>query len=459
MKSTLLKPELEELLERKDYPAIKEFCDEEHPEVVAEMLGSLEIPKIWQILTLLSIDLRAHIFSRLDEDIQEELADYISRKDLALIISEMPSDDRVDLLRRFPEEKRELILSAIAHAEREDIRKLFSYKEGTAGSVMTSEYVTLQPTHTVSEAITIIRRDALNKETIYYAYVIDDQRRLVGIISLRDLILSDPGVLIQDIMQEEVVSVRVDEDQEVAARMIHKYDLIALPVVDEQGVLVGIITHDDAADIITQEQTEDMEKLMAIAGSHEAEGYMRTSTWEHFMRRVLWIVPLAVLGLISGMIINSFQNVLMQVMVLALYMPMVAATGGNTGSQAATVVIRALALGEVGPKDFLKVVWKEVRIAFLIALVLGMLTYGRVLLLSQGTTIPSGFTLDRIGFAIAVALAFQVISSVVIGASLPLVSAALRIDPALVASPALSSVVDVTGLFLYFSSARYILGL
>jgi len=459
MKSTLLKPELEELLAKKDYPSIKEFCEEEHPEIVAEMLGSLEIPQIWQVLTLLSIDRRANIFSRLDEDIQEELADFISRKDLALIISEMPADDRVDLLRRFPEEKREPILSAIAHAEREDIRRLFGYKEGTAGAVMTSEYVTLKPNQTVSEAIAAIRRDALNKETVYYAYIIDDQRRLIGFVSLRDLILSDPNALLQDIMHEEVISVKADEDQEIAARTIQKYDLIALPVVDEHGVLVGIITHDDAVDIITQEQTEDMEKLMAIAGSHEAEGYMKSSTWEHFKRRVVWVVALAALGLVSGTIIHSFEDTLMKLMILALYLPMLTDTGGNTGSQTAAVVIRALALREVGPKDFFRILLKEIRIALLLGLVLGVLTFGRVLFLSHNAHIPPGITLEMIGFAIAVALGLQVVSSVIVGASLPLLAAFLKVDPAVVASPALTTVVDVTGLLIYFTSAKYILGL
>lgn len=459
MKSTLLKPELEELLEKKDYPAIKEFCEEEHPEIVAEMLGSLEIPQIWQVLTLLSIDRRANIFSRLDEDIQEELADFISRKDLALIISEMPADDRVDLLRRFPEEKREPILSAIAHAEREDIRRLFGYKEGTAGAVMTSEYVTLKPNQTVSEAIAAIRRDALNKETVYYAYIIDDQRKLIGFVSLRDLILSDPNALIQDIMHEEVISVKADEDQEVAARTIQKYDLIALPVVDDHGVLVGIITHDDAVDIITQEQTEDMEKLMAIAGAHEAAGYMKTSTWEHFKRRVVWIVALAALGLVSGSIVHSFEDTLMKLMILALYLPMLIDTGGNTGSQTATVVIRSLALREVGPKDFFRILFKEIRIAILLGLVLGVLTFGRVLLLSHNAHIPPGITLEMIGLAIAVALGLQVVSSVIVGASLPLLAAFMKVDPAVVASPALTTVVDITGLLIYFTSAKYILGL
>ena len=459
MKSNLLSSELNELLEKKDYSAIKEFCEDEHPETIAEFLGRLEIPELWQILTLFSLEQRAEIFSRLNEDIQEELADFISRKDLALILSEMPADDRVDLLRRFPEEKRELILSAISHAEREDIRRLFQHKKGTAGAVMTSEYITLKPDQTVIEAINAIRRDALNKETVYYAYVVDDQRKLIGFVSLRDLILSKAHILIKDIMHEEVISVRADEDQEVAARTIQKYDLIALPVVDDTGILLGIITHDDAVDIITEEQTEDMEKFMAIAGHHKPISYLKISTWEHFKRRVVWLVVLAALGLVSGSIIHSFEDILMELMILALYMPMLVDTGGNAGSQTATVVIRALALREVSPKDFFKILFKEFRVALLLSLVLGLMTFGRVMIFSQGTSLPPGFSLERVGFAISTALGLQVISSILVGASLPLLAALFKIDPAIIASPALTTIVDITGLLIYFNSARYILGL
>jgi magnesium transporter len=459
MKSTVQAPEFDELLEKKDYSALKEFCEEEHPETVAEFLERREIPELWQILSLVSVKQRAEIFSRLNEGIQEKLADFISRKDLALIISEMPADDRVDLMRRFPEEKRELVLSAISHAEREDIRRLFQYKKGTAGAVMTSEYVTLKPSQTVSEAIHAIRRDALNKETVYYAYVVDDQRKLIGFVSLRDLILSKGNVLIKEIMHEEIISVRAEEDQEAAARIIQKYDLIALPVVDDSGTLLGIITHDDAVDILTEEQTEDMEKFMALTGHHEPIGYLKTSTWEHFKRRAVWLVALAALGLVSGSIIQHFETVLLKLMILTLYMPMVAATGGNTGSQTATVVIRALALQEISPKDFFKILYKEIRIALLLSLLLGLVSFARVLFFSHGVAIPQGFTLERIGFAISFALGLQVISSVLVGAGLPLLAAAFKTDPAVIASPALSTILDVTGLLIYFNSAKYILGL
>jgi magnesium transporter len=421
-------------------------------------LSGLEVPEIWKVLSLLGITARADIYSRFDDDIQEKLADHISRKALADLITEMPADDRVDLMRRFSEERRELILSAIAQAEREDIRRLFQYKEGTAGSVMTSEYITLRPEQTVAEAIGVIRREALNKETVYSAYVLDEKRCLIGFVSLQDLILAPAGQTMKGLMHDEIIKVSVMEDQEVAARTIQKYDLIALPVTDETGVLLGIITHDDAVDIITQEQTEDMEKLMAIAGSHEAGGYMKASVWSHFKKRAVWVVALSAIGLVSGTIIHSFEGILIKLIILALYMPMIVDTGGNTGSQTATVVVRALALGEISPGDFFKIVFKEIRIALLLCVILGAMSFGKVVFLSQGSDIPPEFSLFSIGLAVAAALSLQVISSSLIGAFLPLLAARFKMDPAVVASPALTTFVDITGLLIYFTTAKVILG-
>ncbi len=264
----------------------------------------------------------------------------------------MSPDDRVDLLKRIPEERREAIMPAMAMAEREDIRRLSAYREGSAGAVMTSDYATLTSELTAAQAIERLRKEAPDKETIYYAYVLDNERHLIGFVSLKDLILARFHTRGSAPSCTGTSSIRqVDDDQEEAARKIQKYDLIALPVVNDAGALVGIITHDDAIDIITQEHTEDMEKLMAITGSHEARVYLRTSSWTHFKNRAVWIVGLAALEIVSGFIIHSYEHTLMSLMILALYMPMIADTGGNTGSQSATVVIRAMALGEIAPKD------------------------------------------------------------------------------------------------------------
>ncbi|GAB4128007.1 magnesium transporter [Thermopirellula anaerolimosa] len=459
MLNPLLVPELRDYLRTNDVEGIREFCRFCHPASIAEFISPLAPEEIWKILSLADPEIRPEIFAHLDPEVQMKVTDVIPRQELASLITDLPPDDRVDLIKRMPEERREMLMRLLAHAEREDIRRLSSYEEGTAGAVMTSDYAALPPNITVAEAIQKLRLEAPDKETIYYAYVVDANRRLLGFVSLKDLILALSHQTVSDIMHRDAIFCRVTDDQEEAARIIQKYDLLALPVVNEQGQLVGIITHDDAMDIITQEQTEDIEKLMAIGGAHLAGAYLRTSVWSHFKNRAVWIVALAALGLVSGMIIHRFEDTLTHMLILALYMPMVADTGGNTGSQSATVVVRALALREINLRDTLRVLWKEFRIAILLALVLGVLSWAKVMFLSQGAEIPPGYSLGGIAFCIAFALSLQVVSSALVGSGLPLLATVFKFDPAVVASPALTTIVDITGLFIYFNTARWILGL
>jgi len=458
-KNPLLVPELREMLSAGDAKALRDFCEAGHPAVVAELISALSGDEAWAVLRYADPPLCAEIFSHMAEDLQVEIVGTLRREEVARLLADMSPDDRADLFKQLPEDLREAVLPALAQAEREDIRRLIAYKEETAGAVMTSDYATLSPQLTASQAIERLREVAPDKETIYYAYVVDDQRKLLGFVSLKDLIVARREAKVDEIMHCEVIAARVEDDQEDAARKIQKYDLLALPVLNGGDALVGIITHDDAIDIITQEHTEDMEKLMAIAGSHEAGVYLRTSSWVHFKNRGYWIVGLAALGLVSGIIIHSFEATLMQMIILALYMPMVADTGGNTGSQSATVVVRALALREISPKDVFKVLFKEFKIAILLAIVLGGLSWGKVMFLSQGSDMPAGFSLAEIGAAIAIALGLQVVTATVIGALLPLVAARMKLDPAVVASPALTTIVDITGLLIYFTTAKLLLGI
>ncbi len=459
MKNLLLYPELKELIKSEDWKTFREICEDLHPVEIAELISVVEPKEVWKFLESLEISRRTEIFIHLDLDLQTEIAEILDRKKLIELLTEMPSDDRVDLFKKFPEEKQELILPALAQAEREDIRRLASYPERSAGSIMTSEYISIPADITVAEAINRIRLEGPQKETIYYSYIINEKRQLIGFVSITDLILANPTSLVKDVMHDEIIYTQVDEDQESAARKIQMYDLIAIPVVNGNNVLVGIITHDDALDVITQEHTEDMEKIMAIAGSHESGVYLKTSSFKHFKNRSVWIVSLAALGLVSGMIIHSFEETLMNMMILALYMPMVADTGGNTGSQSATVIVRALALSEISYRDFLIVLWKEFKISILLAGILGILSFAKVLFLSADSEIPLGFNLEKIGFVIALALSLQVITSTLIGALLPLLAAKLKLDPAVVASPALTTIVDITGLVIYFSTAKIMLGI
>jgi magnesium transporter len=278
-------------------------------------------------------------------------------------------------------------------------------------------------------------------------------------VSLKDLIVARREAVVRDLMNPEPVFARVDTDREQAARIIQKYDLIALPVINGGDALVGIITYDDAIDVITQEHTEDMEKFMAIAGSHGEATYMRTSPWIHFRNRAPWIVALAGLGLVSGFIVQSSRELLMQFAILTAFMPMVAATGGNTGSQSATLVIRALALREVSPRDILRIITKEFQVAILLALLLGLVAFGRVILTGSGASVHQGTPMTTIGIAISLALGVHVVTSTLIGAVLPLAASRARLDPAVIASPALASAVDITGLLIYFTTARVLLGI
>jgi len=409
MKNPFLAPELREIVEKNDDNALQAFCAFLHPASVADFLGALSSQEIWHVLVLLEPRLRAEIFGALDQDLQGELIESLNRQDLAQIVNHMSADERVDLLKRMPDDRQETLMPVLAQAEREDIRRLSSYPEGTAGAAMTSDYATLPPDQTVREALSKLRREAPDKETIYYSYVLDPDRRLIGFLSLKDLIIARPDRRIEELMHRDLIYAVVSDDQEDAARKIAKYDLIALPVVNGNRELVGIITHDDAIDIINQEHTEDMEKFMAIAGSHETGAYLRTSSWGHFKNRCIWLVALAALGLVSGYIVQSFEGLLLQFAILATFMPMLADTGGNTGSQSATLIVRALAVREISPGDILRVLWKEFKVG-----------------------LPMAFLLA---------------------------AAKMKFDPAVVASPALTTIVDITGLFIYFTTAKLLLGI
>lgn len=459
MENPLLVPEIREMIAKGDVETLKEFCAVAHPVDVAEFLDPLSSEEIWSVLRCVDLPLRSEIFSHLQEDAQEELIGTLKRYDIVRLLTEMTPDDRVDLFKRMPEKDQDALLPAMAQAEREDIRRLSAYKEGTAGAIMTSEYATLTPNMTASQAIERLREVAPDKETIYYAYVLDENRRLLGIISLKDLIVARRDVWVKDVMNEDPVFARVDEDQEHAARKMQKYDLIAMPVINDADAMVGIITHDDAIDVITQEQTEDMEKIMAIGGKHEPGVYMRSSSWVHFKNRAGWLVLLAVFGLVSGFIVQSFEGILLQFAILAAFMPMLADTGGNTGSQSATLVIRALALKEIKIGDVFRILFKEAKVSLMLGLLLGIFAYARVVFFGGGSTIPDGYSLNAIGLAIGIALGLQVVTATLIGVLLPLGAAKFKCDPALVASPALTTVVDITGLMIYFSTVKLVLGL
>ncbi len=458
MKTLLLVPELRELLAEGDAGKMREFSESSHPASIADFLSGLTTDEIRAFLPHAESHTRASIFGYLEIEHQLSLASMMRRSELAAIVSDMSHDERVDFIKKMPESEIQTLMPAIAQAEREDIRRLSSYPEGTAGAVMTSDYAALSPDLTVGEAIEKLRLEAPDRETIYYAYVLDKQRRLEGLVSLKDLILARPAQKVKDVMQPDVISVKADDDQEEVVREIEKYDLLAIPVVNGGGALVGIVTHDDALDIMREEHTEDMEKFMGLTGAVQEEDYLSVPSMVHFRRRAVWVVLLAALGLVSGAILEMFEDTLTAVFMLAFYMPMLVGTGGNTGSQAATVVIRALALQQVKAADILRVLWKELRISLMLSLILVFVALLRVFLFSPSSRTAGGFSLLQVGSVVCLALGLQVISSTLIGAMLPLIASKLKLDPAVVASPALTTTVDITGLLIYFGIAKLLLG-
>lgn len=322
-----------------------------------------------------------------------------------------------------------------------------------------TDFATVQSDMTCAEAIEKVRSDAPTKKTVYYVYVVDGNQKLQGFITLKDLIMAEPNTKVEHVLHKDFVFAYVDEDREKVAFIIEKYDLVAIPILNRENQLVGIVTHDEAIEVIRAEHSEDMQKFRGITQANEAFDYIGTSTFKHFKKRVVWIVSLAAVGIISGVIIHSYENALEKLLILALYMPMVADTEGNSGSQAATVVVRALALGQITVSNWFKNLWKEAKISLLLAVCLGLLAYVKVLFLSWETDIPSAYSLPLIAFMISIALALQVITATVIGAGLPLLVKRFGGDPAVAASPAITTVVDITELLIYFGMATLLFSL
>ncbi len=459
MKNPILVPELRDLLKRRKFQVLKSFLDDHHEKEIAEFLGLLTPDEIWKILNLADIYARAKIFVYLDIEVQVQMVSGELKKNVNELLMQMSHDDRADLFQHLEKDVADKILLMLPTRERTDIIRLTSYSEQTAGAIMTTDFATLHEDFSVEKSIRMIRKVAPSKETIYYIYVTDEQDRLVGFVSLRKLILSKPKQKIADIMKRDVIFIHVDEDREKAANLIDEYDLIALPVVDFSKRLLGIITHDDAIDVIREEETEDLEKLMAISGGVEEKPYLEIPAHIHFKKRVFWVIILGIVGLLTGIIIQGFQGTLEKLIILTFYMPLLTSAGGNTGSQSASVVIRAIALNELYPKDLIKVIKKEFIISLGLCISLGLITYFRIIIFPGSESLSSEFNLTTIAFLIALALGIQVMWSTVFGAVIPIIATKLKLDPAVISSPALTTLVDMGGITIYFTIAKLLLGI
>lgn len=429
------------------------------PALIIEVLEEKEDEEILAALDQIDEETAGRIFSHFSTERAYELFPLIKKRRFSDIFTHMYSDVRADLFQEFSKEEQIEILPYLDKKTREDVIVLSAYEPETAGGIMSTDFATILNHMTCQQALAKIRYDAPSQKMIYYIYVVNDDMEMIGIITIKDLIMSDPQEIVSELTNDHFVFVEVNDDREHVAIMIEKHDLVAIPVLNSLKQLVGIVSHEEAIDVIRAEHTEDMEKFMGIVPSVDEQTYLQTSTFQHFKKRVIWLVSLAAVGLISGFIIHHYQMVLEQLIILALYMPMMTATGGNTGSQAATVVIRAIALGQTSEKDWLHILMKEFRISFLLSLCVGGLIFIKIAYLTSIDLLPEGMTFQFIAFIISLSIGIQVISSALIGAGLPMLVRKLGGDPAVAASPAITTAVDITGLLIYFTIASYALSL
>lgn len=455
MSHIILKPELKRLIKEKQNDILIEFFSDYHPKQAAEFLDTLRPGNIWYVLSILDENTMGSIFSYFDIERQQELLSYGNEGIIRRLLDNLSSDDRADLFKTLDDSTYKEYLSLLPHEDKKDVENLTAYDEGTAGASMSTDFAFCYLHQTVKDLFDCLRAEGASKETIYYIYVIDDEGLLKGMVSLKDAVLAETTEKIEDIMSADIISGNTDDDQEEIARQIEEYDLIALPITDSEGKLAGIVTYDDVMDIIQEEQTEDVERMMAISGDVEERDYLDVPVFVHFKKRVPWVVALFVLGNLSALVVGHFEHILDRVVILAFFFPLLMGTGGNTGSQAASVVLRSLTLKELADSDFIKVIFKEFLISLILSIVLLFFMYIRVYF----TYNSNDFAPWQTALAISLALGAQVISSTLIGAILPLLASRLKLDPAVVAMPAITTIVDITGLIIYFLIAQTILGL
>ncbi len=397
------------------------------------------------------------ICSYLGEATQLEIFEQFPDAEFARIFINMEPDIRVDLFQLIPEDDRKKFLRLLDNKTVGNLFLLDSYDPDSAGGIMSTDYQSVRSTMTVQQVIQELKNMEHRTHNLYHIYVIDEERVLLGRVSIRELLFAERDEVISNILKDIVTAAHVDEDQEDVVKKFEKYDVYHLPVINDKSQLVGQISSDDIIDVIREEETEDYEKLMGISqGEHELP-YLESSTYSQFKKRVFWLLGLTLVGFCSGMVVRHFDNALDRYIVLAIFMPMIAATGGNVGSQASSVIIRALALDEISASDWPKVLYKELKVALLIALTLGVMAFAGVFILSHGLHIPEGRHLMRIAETIGIALFLQIISAILFGTGFPLMVKMLKGDPAVVASPAITTFVDITGLLIYFTTATIIL--
>lgn len=436
-----------ELIQQKRYVELKKILSEMNEVDIAEILDPLDKNTTLLVFRMLPKDVAVDVFAHFSSDQQRDIINAVTDKELKYILDELFFDDMIDLIEEMPANVVSKILKNSTHDERTLINQFLKYPEDSAGSIMTIEYVELRKTMTVKEALVHIKEVGLNRETIYTCYVTDKNRRLEGIVSLRTLVISPEDEKIMDLMDTDVIFVNTHDDQETVAVVFKKYGFLALPVVDTENRLTGIITVDDIMDVMEQEATEDFQRMAAMAPSEEA--YLETSVFKLAKHRINWLLILMISATFTGGIMAKYESVLQSVVVLSIFIPMLMDTGGNAGSQSSTLIIRGLATGEITLHDGWKVLWKEFRISLLVGITLAVVNFAKTMLYDKVGVL--------ISLIVSLTLIVTIVSSKLVGGMLPILAKKLKIDPAIMAGPLITTIVDALSLMVYFTIASRLL--
>lgn len=435
-----------DLLGERRFAEVKAELQTLRPADIADLFSDISIRDRVLVFRLLPKDLAIGVFEEIEPEDQRLLLEAFSDEYIATIVDEMSPDDRAELFDEMPAGITSKLMALISPSERTATANLLGYREDTAGRIMTPEYIRLRADMTAEQALRRIREIGLKKETIYYSYITDQYRRLVGVVSLRDLVLADSRDLVSELMNRDVIAVNTDQDREDVADLLSRYDLLAIPVIDREGRFVGIVTADDAADIIEEEATEDIQKLGAVQAIEVP--YERAGVLFLWRKRIVWLFFLMVTGFLTSSVLAHYSDALQAVVVLAFFVPLLIGSGGNAGTQASTLMVRSLATGGVTLRDWLHILWREIRVGLALGAVLGTVMFFYSMAWLQTPSIGAVVALTMVGIVLWANL---------VGTLLPLILTKLKLDPAVASSPLVATLVDVTGLVLYFNLARLIL--
>ena len=435
------------LLQQRQYKAVRSILDVMNEVDIASLLSELEDRELALAFRLIPKDKAAEVFANMDSSMQKYLVEIFSEKELKELLDDLYMDDTVDILEELPANLVNRILDTVSTSDRALINQLLNYPEDSAGSIMTTEYVDIRENMTVAQAMAHIKQTGIHKETIYTCYV-TERRRLIGIVSAKDLMTTDDDVRIRDLMETEIISVSTHTDKEDVAQLFTRYDFLAIPVLDAEGLMVGIVTFDDAMDVMVEEATEDITKMAAINPSEKT--YFETSVFAHAKNRIPWLLILMFTSIITGTIITKYENAFAAIPLLVSFIPMLMDTGGNCGSQSSTLIIRGIALSQIRFQDIFRVVFKEFRISLIV---------GSVLAVSNGVRIMIQYDDPALALVIALSLIGTVVAAKLVGCMLPLLASKAHLDPAIMASPLITTLVDIFSILIYFNIATMLFNL